>query len=258
MLLQMTVILLVSIASSYAFQHTQTVYTITGLCFYRYLIYGLAAPLGYVCFSRFRRTVALGFSLFLLVVAISPYGQKAIELFPSFVPILATLMGVVTVLYAPRSKGRGFFEFVGALVLPAVLVESRIGGSPVLIATTESIGYYGLIAVVACVLGGYFYLRYATLTNLGVQQLSSSGSDEKDLTKLSLWDNFSMILVVAGALGTATILMITAPVVAGVLRSALIALPTLILALALGAGITIAIVIYSLKQSERRTISSED
>jgi len=255
MLLQMIVILLVSIAASYAFQHTQTVYTITGLCFYRYFIYGLAAPLSYVCFSRFRRTVALGFSLFLLIVAISPYGQEAIELFPSFVPILATLMGVVTILYAPKSKGRGFFEFVGALILPAVLVESRIGSSAVLIATTESISYYGLIAVIACVLGGYFYLRFATLTNLGVQQLSSSGSDGKDLARLSLWNNLFMILVIAGALGTATILMMTVPVVADVFRPALVTLPTLILALALGAGITIAIVIYSLKQSERDAIS---
>ena len=253
-LLQSAAILLTSVAASYAFQHTQTAFEISGLCFYRYVVYGLAAPLGYICFSRVSRTIALAFSLSLLVVALSPVGQEALGLFPSFVPFLAMSMGAATILVGPKSRGRGFLEFVIVLILPAVLAESRIGGSFRLISTIESIGYHELVAVVACVFGGCLYLRYATLTNLNSYNFLSKGGDEKDVVKISTWSNLFTILIVTGACGTAAILMVAAPIVADALRTAFSTLPIYFLVLALGAGIVITMILRILRQSQRRSI----
>ncbi len=253
-LLQSAAILLTSIAASYAFQHTQTTLEINGVCFYRYVVYGLAAPLGYICFSRVRRTIALAFSVSLLMVALSPIGQEALELFPFFVPFLTMSMGAATILIEPKSRGRGFLEFVIVLILPAVLTESRIGGSSNLIATIESISYHELVAVVACVVGGCLYLSYATLTNLNSRDLLSKGGDEKDVVRISIWSNLFTILIVAGGCGTAAVSMVAVPIVADPLRTAFATQPIYFLVLALGAGIVITTILHILKQSQRRSI----
>lgn len=253
-LLQFLAILLTSVAASYAFQHTQTTFEISGLCFYRYVVYGLAAPLGYICFSRVRRTIALVFSLSLLIAAFSPVGQEALSLFPIFVPFVTMAMGAATILIEPKSRGRGFLEFVVVLILPAVLAESRIGGSSRLIATVESIGYNELVAVVVCVFGGCVYLRYATLANLNSSDLLSRGGDDKTMAKLSIWSNLFTVLVVAGACGTAAISMIAVPIVAVPLQKVFVTLPIYFLVLTLGAGVAIITILYILRQSQRRSI----
>lgn len=243
---QFTALVLMGFAASYAFQHTETAYQINGLCFYRYLAYALTVLLGYVCFSHYKKYIGLIFSFALSAVALSPFGQKAIELFPSVVPLLAVLMGVTTVLIIPSSRGRGFFEFLVVLILPAVLAESRIGGSSRLLATTESIGYYELSAVIVSIVGGYFYLRYATLGNLRCLELLSNGANEKDVGKVSKQCNF-IFLIVIGASGTVASLMATAPIFADALRATVAALPLYVLALAMGAGITLTTILYTFK-----------
>jgi len=251
MLLQLTVIVLMSVAASYAFQYTETTYQINELCFYRYVAYTITVFLGYICFSHYKKYVGLAFSFALSAVALSPIGQKAIELFPSVVPFLAVLMGVTTVLVIPNSRGRGFLEFLVVLILPAVLAVSRIGGSFYLLATTQSIGYYELSAITVIIVGGYFYLRYAALANLSGLQLSSSGGNKNDVAEVSKRCNVITILVITGASGIAAFLMVTAPIVADALRTAAVTLPLYVLALALGAGIAITIVFYVFQLSQK-------
>jgi len=253
MLLQFTVIVLVSVAASFAFQHTETNYQINGLCFYRYLAYAITVFLGYVCLSNYKKYIALTFSIGLSAVALSPIGHKAIELFPLIVPFLAVPMGVTTILIVPSSRGRGFFEFLVVLILPAILVESRIGGSFQLLATTESISYYELSAVTVSIVGGFFFLRYATLTNLSCLELLSNGGNEKDVAEVSKRCNILVILIVISASGIAAFLMTTAPIVADVLRAAVVTLPLYVLGLALVAGITITTIFYIFQLSQEQT-----
>ena len=242
-----------SVAASYAFQHTETVYQINGICFYRYLAYVIAVFLGYLCFSDYKKYIALAFSFALSAVALSPIGLKAIELFPSVVPFLVVLMGVTTVLIVPSSRGRGFFEFLVVLILPALLAESRIGGSFRLLATTESIGYYELTAITVSIVGGYFYLRYATLANLSRLKLLSNGGNEKDVTKASKRCNLIIVLIVISASGIAALSMATAQIVADALRATVAALPLYVLTLAMGAGIAITTIFYIFQHSYKET-----
>lgn len=242
-----------SVAASYAFQHTETTYQIDGLCFYRYLAYALAVFLGYVCFSHYKRSVALVFSFALSAIALSPIGQKAIELFPLIVPFLAVLMGITTILVIPSSRGRGFFEFLAVLILPSILAVSRIGGSYFLFATTESIGYYELSAATASIVGGYFFLRYAVSANLSCLELLYNGANEKDVAKVNKQCNTTMILIIISASGTAAVLMITASIVANALRTTVVALPLYVLAFAMGAGIAITTILYIFKLSHKES-----
>jgi hypothetical protein len=244
MLLQFTVIVMMSAAASYVFIHTQTQYQINGVCFYRYIAYIITVFLGYVCFAQYKKYAAFAFSLALSAVALSPIGQEAIEFFPLVVPFLAVLMGVTAFLIVPSSRGRGFFGFLVVLVLPAVLAESRIGGSFHLLATTESISYYELSAVTAIILGGYFYLRYSALTNLRIRELLSSGGSEEDVAKVNSWCNTMTGLIVVSASGITVFLMVTTSIIADALRATVAALPLYVLALAMGAGISIPTILY--------------
>jgi hypothetical protein len=243
-LLQFTVILLMSVSASYVFQCTETTYQINGLCFYRYLAYAIAVFLGYICFSRYKRYIGLAFSFALSAVAFSPIGHKAIELFPWMVPFLAVLMGVTAILVFPNSRGREFFGLLVMLVLPAILAESQIKGSSGLLATTESVGYYGLSAVTVIIFGGCFFLRYAALTNLSSLELLSNGGNERDVAELGRRCNFIVILIITSASGIAALSMITATIAADVLRPTFAAVPLYVLALALGAGVAITTIFY--------------
>ena len=249
MLLQLTLIVLMSVAASYAFQRTETAYPMNGVSLYRYLTYAITVFLGYVCFSRYKKFVGLTFSLALSAAALSPVGQEAMELFPLLVPFFAVVMGFVSILVVPSSRGKGFFEFLAVLILPAVLAESRMGGFFGLLATIESIGYFEISAITASIVGGYFYLRYATLAHLSCLELLSNGGDERDVTKVSTWSNLMIILVVFGASGIAAALMAVAPIAADALRATFVALPLYVLILAMGGGIAITTILYILKLS---------
>ncbi len=177
-------------------------------------------------------------------MVLSPLSQEAIEFFPSAVPFLGVLMGVTTVLIIPSSQGRGFFEFLLVLTLPAILAVSRIGGSDQLLATTQSISYYELSAVTTIILGGYFYLRYATSANMSSLRLLSSGGSEKEVDDASRLCNVTAILITVGASGIAAFLMITTPIVVDALRATGGMTPFCVLFLAMGVGIAITAILY--------------
>ena len=243
-LIQFTVIVLMSVAAGYAFQHTETVYKFNGLCVYRYFAYFAAVFLGYLCFSRYKRLVGLTFSLALSVVALSPISPTAIELFVIIVPLLAVLMGATSILAFPSLQRKGFFEFLFVLILPSLLTESRINGSSGLIATTESPGYLALSAISICVVGGYFYLKYATLANMNRLALLSSGGSNVDVARVSRMNNNIFGLIVIGACGTAFSLMLATPIFSDVLRGTLGSRPIYTVALALGLGLALTTLLY--------------
>ncbi len=164
---------------------------------------------------------------------------------------MAVLMGVIAILIVPSSRGRGFFEFLVALILPAILAESWIGGSFGLLATTESIGYLELSAITVSIVGGYFYLRYAALANLSRLELLSNGANEKEVAKVSKQCNIITILIVISASGIAAFSMVTAPIVAEVLRATTVP-PLHVLALAMGAGVVITTIFYLFQLSRRK------
>lgn len=252
LLLQFVVVVLMSTAASYAFQHTETTYQINGLCFYRYLAYGLAIFFGYVSLSQYKKYVGLTLSVVLSAIALSPIGQEAIALFPSLVVFFAVLMGVTTVLIVPNARGKGFSEFLVALILPALLVESRIGGSTGLVATTNSVGYYELSAITIALVGGYFYLRYATLSSLARQEFLSSGGNEHDVAEANKRSNLTAFLIIIGGSAIAASSMVTAPLVADALRATVASLPLYVLILALGAGIAIPTIFYIFQLSHQK------
>ncbi len=254
--LQFIAIVAMSVAASYGFEHTQTTLQVGGLCFYRYLTYVVAIFLGYVCFSSLRKHIALTFSIALSALALSPVGFEVIELFPLVAPLLAVLMGITSVLVSPRSRGRGFFEFLLVLILPAIIAESRVGGSVQLLATVESVNYYELIAITVTVIGGYFFLRYATLANLSRLELLSSGASRSDVAEANKTSNILTILVVACACGIAAFLMAVAPIVASAFQAEASTLPLYVLGLALATGIAITTAFYIFQLSYRQTTGS--
>jgi hypothetical protein len=245
----------VSGAASFALYSTETVYQINGICFYRYLAYAFTVVFGYICFSRYKKSVALAFSLALSTVALSPIGLNAIQLFPSVVPFLLILMGVNTVLLVPNSRAKGFFELLAVLILPAVLAESRIGGADHLLATAKSIGYYELAAITVITVGGCLYLRYATFANSRRLELLSNGCDEDDLAKVSEWSNMLVLLVVICASGASALLITVASIAAYALRPAIGMIQLNILGLALGAGTAIVIAVFYVDQLSKRESS---
>jgi hypothetical protein len=243
-MLQLTVIVAMSTAAGYAFQHTKTVYEFDGLCIYRYFAYSAAVFLGYLCFSRYKKAVGLAFSLTLSILALSPIGPIVIEQFPLFAPLLAVLMGATSFLTSPNSRRKGFFEFLLVLILPSILAESRIVGSSGLIATKESPGYLLISAITVCIIGGYFYLRNAALANSNRLALLSSGGNELDVARVNQANNNIVGLIVLGACGTAFSLMAATPIFADALRGTLVSQPIYVVALAFGLALALLTLLY--------------
>ena len=215
---QLIVIVLISVCASYTFLNTQTNFKVNGICFYRYLAYGMTVVFNYVCVSRYNKHIAFLLSLALSALALSPLSREIVEVFPAFVSFLAILMGITTVLLVPAARGRGFFEFLLVLIFPAVLAESRLGGFPYFIVTSQSITYYEVFVVTVAIVGGYFYLKYATWGNLAHHDLLLKGESEGEANAVDRWTSFISGIIIVGAIGTAAFLAIVAPVVAGVFQ----------------------------------------
>jgi len=247
LLIQLSMIIIMSAAASYAFIYTETTIQLNGLCFYRYAAYIAAIFLGYLCFSYYRKYVAFAFSATLILMALSPFGIEVIRSFPFAVPFLTALMGVTAILVVPKSRGKGFFEFLVVLVLPGLLTESRIGGSVYLIATIRSIGYYGLSLVAVIVVGGFFYLRYAALANLNKAELLSNGGAQKAVAEADKLCNNVTARILLGACGAAGILMVAVPTATDILGSLTSLSPFYVLALEMIAGIAMIVVLYILR-----------
>lgn len=246
-LLQLAVIASTSMAAAYAFQNTETTFQINGLCIYRYLAYAATVVLGYVSFSQYRKYVGLAFSISLSTIAFSPIGQKAIELLPLVVPIIAVLMGVTTVLALPHTRGKGFFELLALLVLPAILAESRIGGLPRFLATSQPIGYLTLSAITVTIIGGFFYLKYAAASNLSVRELLSGGANQKDVVDAGNRKNIMLLFIVFVASAITVFSLVAGPIAANALEATASAHPLYVVALALTAGTSIPAIIYILQ-----------
>ena len=117
----------------------------------------------------------------------------------------------------------------------------------------ESVSYYELAVIAVSTIGGFFFLRYATLANLSRLELLSSGASEKDVAEADKRSNILTILIVAGASGIATFLMIAAQIVANVLQTKAFALPLYVLGLALATGIAITSIFYIFQLSQNQT-----
>lgn len=244
LLLQLAVIAVMSVAAFYVFQRTKITYEINGLSISFYFAYGLTVVFGFICFSRYRKPIALAFSLALSAVAFSPISSDALRFFPLLIPILACLMGIATILVVPSSQGKGFFGYVLALALPAVLSESRIGGTSPLISMIEPIGYYELSVLAVIIVGGCFYLRYANLANLGRLGFLSKGGDEKEIAAVDGWCSRTILSIVATASIIAAVSMFTVPIITNALQAVSLSAPFLVVALAMGAGIAVIAGLY--------------
>jgi hypothetical protein len=198
--------------------NTQTNIKINEICFYRYLTYGMTIFFSYVCVARYNKHLAFLLSIGLAALVLSPLSKEIVEVFPPFVSFFAVLMGIATVLVVPAARGRGFFEFLLVLILPAVLAESRLGGFSYFIVTSQSIAFHELFLVTIGVVGGYFYLRYTTLGNLARRSLLSRGERKNEANAVNSWTSFISGIIIFGAIGTATFLAIVAPAIAGVFQ----------------------------------------
>jgi len=247
LLLQLTAVVVISVAASYAFQRTQIAYQINGLSISLYIAYGVTIIFGYICFSPYKKSVALVFSLALSAVAFSPISSDTLQFFPLLIPILACLMGVTTILVVPSSRGKGFFGYVLVLALPAVLSESRIGGTTPLLSTIESIGYHELSALSVIIVGGCFYLRCANLANLSRLEFLSKGGDEKEVAAVDGWCSRITLLIIVSASIIAAAAMFTVPLVTSALQAANLSAPFYVVALAMGAGIAVIAGLYVLQ-----------
>ena len=200
--LQVAVIVLISLAASHIFQRVDVLIQVNGVHAYRYIGYCATIVLGYICVSKYNKYLAFSLSSALLVLAI--LGQeRAIDAFPAIAPFFATLMGLSTVL-STAAKGNGFAAFLFTLILPAILAQSRIGGS--IMSIPEGVFTYEVYAVTIAVVGGYFYLRYRALTDLMHQELLSRGANERDTSAISRWNNFVTGTIVASATATTAVL----------------------------------------------------
>jgi len=215
---KLIVIVLMSVSASYAFLNTQTNFPINDICFYRYFAYGMNVVFSYVCVAHYNKRIAFLLSFALSALAFSPFSKDVVKAFPTFVSFFAVLMGITTVLLVPAAKGRGFFEFLLLLIIPTVLAESRIGGFPYLIATSHSTTYFEIFIVSVTIVGGYFYLRYATLGNLLYRDFLSKGEGEGEANTVDKWTGFISGVIILVAVGIAALLAIIAPVITGVIR----------------------------------------
>jgi hypothetical protein len=162
------------------------------------------------------------------------------------------LMGITTILVVPSSRGKGFFEYLALLVFPAILAESRIGGSFRLIATIQSIGTHELAAGTVIIVGGYFYLRYATLTNLNHLELLDNGGGEEDVAEISWRSNIVAAITVLSASGLAALLLASTSSVSDAFRTTVGSFPLLSLTLALFAGLAVTIFLYTLQLTRKQ------
>lgn len=242
---QFIVIVLMSISASYTFLNTQTNVLINGICIYRYLAYGMTVVFSYVCMSHYNKHIALLLSVTLSILALSPLSKEIIEAFPTFVSFFAILMGITTVLLVPAARGRGFFAFLGVLILPAILAESKVGGFPYFIVTSQSITYFEVFVTTMATVGGYFYLKYTTLGNLARHDFLSKGGKESETNTINQWTSFISGIIIVSTIGTATFLAIIAPVVTNAFQPLLKNQPLYAIALMGCIGIMVVGVIFA-------------
>lgn len=239
--LQVAVIVLISFGASHVFRRVDALIQVNGIHVYRYIAYVATIILWYVCTSKYNKYLA--FSLPSALVALAILGQqKVIDPFPAIAPFFAILMGVFTVLLVPAARGRGFVEFLFVLILPALLAESRLGGS--IMPTSEGIFAYEVYAVAIAVVGGYFYLRYIASADLTHRELLSRGASEEDTCAISRWNNFITGAIVAAATATTAFLATATSILTKALQPYFAGLPLHIFLLETIIGVVVVAIIY--------------
>lgn len=255
-LFQLTIIIVISVAAAYIFQNTYTTALVGDVSAYRYVIYGMTIVFSYVCISRYNKYIALLLSLVLSFLAMPFLDAEIMEVSPTIVSVFAILMGVTTILLAPEAKGRGFFEFLIALILPALLTESRALNLSYFITTSESITNYQILAVTLAIVTGYFYLRQSALGNLARRDFLSKGEMKENVSAVDKWTNLTSGIVIAGATGIVVFLAIVAPIAAETLQHLFKAQPLFMFAFAVCLGIIVIAVLLAFQMQARYTQKS--
>lgn len=250
MALQVAVIALISFAASHVFQRADAIIQIDGIHAYRYIAYVATIILWYVCASKYNKYLAFSSSSVLLVLAILSQ-QKVIDSFPAIAPFFGILMGVFTVLLAPTARGRGFVEFLFVLILPALLAESRLGGS--VIPTLEGIFVFEVYAVTVTVVGGYFFLRYMGSAVLTHRELLSRGASEEDTWTITQKNSFITGTLVVAATATAALLATATSILTNTLQPYFAGLPLHIFLLEIIIGVVIVVIIYYFQTLSRKS-----
>jgi hypothetical protein len=250
-LFQLIIIIVISVAAAYIFQNTHMTPFVGDVSAYRYAIYGMTIVFSYVCISRYNKFIAFLLPLVLSFLAISPLYLEIMEIFPTFVSVFAILMGMTTIVLAPEAKGRGFFEFLMALILPSLLTESRALNFSHFITTSGGITYYEILAVTVAVVAGYFYLRHAALRNLTRRDFLSKGEIRENANVVDQWTDLISGMVIAGAAGIVVFLAIVTPIVADTLQYLFKAQPLFMFALAVCLGIIVVAVLLAFQIQAR-------
>ena len=239
--LQVAVIIFISFGASHVFQRVDAITEVNGIHAYRYFAYVATVILLYVCTSKYNKYLAFSLSFALLALAILGQ-QKVIDSFPAIAPFFAILMGVFTVVLVPATRGRGFVDFLFVLILPALLAESRLGGS--IIPTLEGIFAYEVYAVTVAIVGGYFYLRYTVSAELTHRELLSRGANEERTCAIRRWNSFITGTIVAAATATTALLAAATSFLTNALQPYFAGLPLHIILLEITIGIIIVAIIY--------------
>ena len=239
--LQVAVIVLISLGASHVFWRVDAIVKVNEIHIYRYIVYFAAVILWYISTYKYNKYLAFSLSSVLLALAILNH-QMVVDSFQAIAPLSAILMGVFAVLLAPATRGRGFVEFLLVLVLPALLGESRLGGS--VIPASEGIVTYELYAVTMAVVGGYLCLRYIASAKLTHQELLYRGASEEDILTVSPQNIFIIGAIVAAATATAALLPTATSILTNALQPYFTALPLHIFLLEIIIGMVVVAIIY--------------
>lgn len=248
--LPIAVISLISYAASHLFWRIDPIIQVDEVHVYRYIVYFAAIILWYVSTCKYNKHLALAIPSILLALAILGQ-QTVIDSFQAIVPISAIAMGVFATLLAPASRGRGFVEFLLVLIAPALLAESRLGGS--VIQLQNGFVAYEIYAVTISVVGGYFYLRYKSIADLTRRDFSFRGADEEDVHVFSQRSSFVIGLVIVAATGTSALLAATTSFLTNALQRFFAGLPLHIFLIEIILGVIVVATIYHFQTSAEET-----
>jgi hypothetical protein len=244
--LPLAVISLISFAASHLFWRIDAVMQVDGVHVYRYIVYFAAIVLWYISTYKYNKYLALAIPSILLALAILGQ-QTVIDAFQAVVPVSAIAMGIFATLLAPASRGRGFVEFLLVLIAPALLAESRLGGS--VIQLQNGIGAYEIYVVTVSVVGGYFYLRYKAAADLTRRDFLFRGADEEDVHVFSQRSNLVIGLVIITATVTSTLLATTTSFLTNTLQQFFAGLPLHIFLIEIILGAIVVATIYHFQTS---------
>jgi hypothetical protein len=248
--LPLAVISLISFAASHLFWRIDAITQVDGIHVLRYIVYFAAIVLWYISTYKYNKYLALAIPSVLLALAILDQ-QTVIDSFQAIVPVSAIAMGIFATLLAPASRGRGFVEFLLVLIAPAILAESRLGGS--VIQLQNGTVAYEIYGVAISVVGGYLYLRYKTTADLTRRDFLIRGADEEDVHVVSQRSSFVIGLVIVAATVTSALLATTTSFLTNALQQFFAGQPLHIFLIEIILGVIVVATIYHFQTSAGET-----